>query len=377
MLADLYHRFHGQSRLCRSALLVSIIVLSITLRPVSLGAQEDTRRAPVILTITQSATVDGNAEMQTVVSDVMRLELGRSGVETTSVFELTGQPMDDSLIQITDMAPVFELAVSRQIDFVLVGTFYQEGENFQLSCDIYDPREKTLSASASRNMRIGFTLDDIIAECVGELVTKMAESFADLPPRETEEPIVQRETPPLEEQSVPPERGEVELEEAEEAFRRFQFSLGFAPFLVVGRASDFFKSGLSPSFHGNYWLKLPFGRIGFGLYAALILFAPEDISISSRSFFIPLGADVQFAAGDPSPLSLYLRLSGGPSLLLLNLSDSGTQIKIVFYGLGGIGVNIGITEMFGITVDSSFTMIFEGEEPIMGYSPSVYIDLRL
>jgi len=321
--------------------------------------------------------VDENAEMQTVISDVLRLELGRSGVETTSVFELTGEPMDKSLIQNSDMAPAFELAVSSQIDFVLLGTFYQEGESFWLSCDIYDPREKILSASASRNMRIGFALDDIVADCVGELVTKMSESFANLPPRETEERVVQREIPPVVEKGVPPGRGETEIEEAEEAFRRFQFSLGFAPFLVVGRASEFFKSGLSPSFLGSYWVELPFGRLGLGLYGALILFVPEDISVSSSSYFIPLGADVRFGLGDPSPISLYFRLSGGPSLLSLNLNETETQTKIVFYGLGGIGVNIGITDMFGITVDSSFTVIFEGEEPIMGYSPSVYLDLRL
>ncbi len=359
-----------------SAFLFLLLALLIGTRPMSLGAQSEDSRAPIVLTIAYSASSEIDAEMESVISDVLRLELGRAGVETTSVFELTGAPLREALTGGADLSQAFELAVSSQIDFVLIGVFYREGKSYRLNCDVYDPVEENLAASASRNLKIGFTLDEIIAECVKELVTKLADRFENLPPRDIVIPAVQTETAAVV-QAPQPERSEIEDQEPDAVYRRFQLSVGFAPFLVVGRASDFFKSGLSPSFHGHYWAKLPVGRLGLGLYAALILFAPEDIDVKSQSYFLPIGADLRFEIGESNPLSVYVRLSGGPSLLSLNLDGSESQTKMVFFALGGIGVNIGITEMFGITLDSSYTMIFEGEEPIMGFSPGLYVDLRL
>jgi hypothetical protein len=338
------------------------------------GAQLEVSRAPIVLTVAYTASTEIDAEMESVISDVLRLELERAGVETTSIFELTGTPFREAMTEGAGLSQAFQLAVSSQIDFVLIGAFSRNGESYRLNCDVYDPVEENLAASASRNMEIGFALDDVIAECIEEIVAKLADRFENLPPREAVQPAVQEEAIVVVEEEIPPGRGEGEVEEV---YRRFQISVGFAPFLVVGRASDFFKNGLSPVFHGHYWAKLPVGRLGLGLYAALILFAPEDIDVKSQSYFLPLGADLRFGLGDFNPLSVYVRLSGGPSLLSLNLDATESQTKMVFFALGGIGINIGITEMFGITLDSSYTMIFEGEEPIMGFSPALYIDLRL
>ncbi|HUV08865.1 MAG TPA: hypothetical protein VMX75_14125, partial [Spirochaetia bacterium] len=367
----------AELRLLILAFFLTVLIFAVR---VSVSAKEEAPRSPVVLMVVRPLKADSDRKLLSVIADSLRLEMRRAGLEIISVNKLGGDPLAGSIIQsqTIDLSQLFALAETQQADFVLVATYSEEASSVSLTCEVYDTRKKVLTASASRTSRLGLNLDEIIAECVRELVDKVGGTWVNLhPARDLKKEPVPSEGKILAEREAPPDIGERKRAEEEEAFKRFQFTLGFAPFLVVGRASEFFKTGLSPSFYAGYWLKLPFGRLGFGLYVSIILFQPEDIEVTSSSFFIPLGGDVRYATGGASPLSLYLRASGGPAILLLNLNELGPQSKVVYYLLGGIGLEFALTRWFGLTLDSSYTLFFEGEEPIMGYIPSLYLSLKL
>ena len=350
----------------------------------ALYAEKAVPRAPVVLAITRPSKSTDDLQLQKVISDAILLELERAGMQVIPPSQAKESPLWAGFDEgpDIDIGKTFDLAMSLGADYVLFCIYSRYINEIRLDCAFNDVRKRSLAVLVSKSRRIGLTLDVIVTESVQEIVAKMGARLTDLPPRETEaevKEVAEREIaeslPVTKEESVI-ERGGEQAAARQMPTKRFELSVGFAPFLVVGDASDFFKFGLSPSFNASYWLSFPFGHIGLGLYTAIHLFQVEEAKSSSRSYLLPVGLDVRYETRHLEPLSLYVRASGGPSILTLSLDERGPLSKLIYYVLGGIGMNVPFTRNIGFSIDSSYIMFIGEENLIMGFSPSANLLLR-
>ena len=130
-----------------------------------------------------------------------------------------------------------------------------------------------------------------------------------------------------------------------------------------------------PSFHGNYRFSLSNSQIGLGLYFGFCTFQAEGTLAASRSRLIPMGLDVSYFTVSDSPFTLHGRLTGGPALLSLSTDGEVWQTKTLPFVIVGIGFHFRITQLIGLSLDNGFSLFFERESPIMGYSPSLSVSV--
>jgi hypothetical protein len=386
-----------------------LFLLPLIVKGHQLVAQEQPPRAPVVLEITRPSKSTDELQLQRVISEAIRLELARAGMEVIPLSRVEGTRLGNGYdaSQDVDLGKTFDLAASLGADYVLFCIYSRYADEIRLDFAFNDVRKRSLAAIVSRSRRIGLTLDVVVTECIQEIVAKIGGSLTDLPQREVKEEAMEvverhgtetkeskeaevaRDEPALVEkepelaESFPAEKEEAVVETGrddmsgeEMTTKRFELSVGFAPFLVVGEASNFFKIGLSPSFCGSYWFSFPFGHIGLGLYAAIHLFRVEELESTSQSYLLPFGVDLRYETKNLRPLSVYVRASGGPSLLTLSLDERGSMSKLIYYALAGIGINIPFTRLIGLCIDSSYIIFIDDTDLIMGFNPSANILLR-
>ncbi|HUV09135.1 MAG TPA: hypothetical protein VMX75_15480 [Spirochaetia bacterium] len=354
----------------------------------------------------RSADSAGFATFQKVISDTVQLELERAGLLAMSESEIN-DPTGLNSIELrkgVEQDALYEFGRKNGADFVLASLFSITGSVIEIEFSWYDVSERRLSARIAKRGRIDLALDVVISAAMEEILKRVESRLAGFSRRSPAEKPVEagerqarsRETG--DKQSGAPEgagsgtegqsglvKGGLEQGEAVEKveetgkrdYKRFEFTLGFAPFLTIGEASDYFKLGISPYFYAGYRFLTPAGLVALGIHAGFNRFDAQGNAASSSNFLIPLGGDIRFIMGYDSLVGIFFRAAGGAALFTVNVEGAGSYSKFIPYAWAGIGINLNLSPAFGVAVEASYAVFFEGAFPIMGFTPSVNLSLRL
>lgn len=156
---------------------------------------------------------------------------------------------------------------------------------------------------------------------------------------------------------------------------RISFSIGYSPFLPVGRSAEYFESAIMPAITTGINLFIAATKIRTGIYSAFCWFTAEGTQISSNNMLIPAGLHVDVTGGGSESIAFLLRLSGGPAFFGVNADEAGYRFKILPYALGTVGISAAFGKTYGMSIELSFSAFFEPDYPIMGYMPGVRLYL--
>jgi hypothetical protein len=374
----------------------------------SLRADEPAGAKKVVMTIASAMDTGKSDTLEKVLNESMHVALEVAGFRWTTpgvgwsasaAWPEDGEP--------SEWSDLYDQGAEESVDLILAAYYQLDGSSVSIDFQLHDVEERKQTFSLKADGKFDLTFDKIVAEAVEEIVARSGVSpthpytAADAGGEDQAEPVAVAATPkengagPSPSDASPGESepkpaistpavdvGEPGIEPAKEPpqiekIRRLELSAGFAPFLTVGGASEYFRFGLIPSLYANYRIPVGSGYLAVGIFSGANYFRASGIIATSDSLLIPVGLDFRLAPIGGTRLSLFLRLSGGPAMLILNPNKTGALTKVVPYALGGIGINLAISRWFGFTLDSSFSFFYEQSLPIMGYTPSVYLFIRI
>jgi hypothetical protein len=154
------------------------------------------------------------------------------------------------------------------------------------------------------------------------------------------------------------------------------FSGGFSPFLPTGAAAYYFNIGYLPSLLASIFVDTPMGPIGLGLYAGVDYFKAVGSQDYSNTFLLPVGVDVRYALGSAT-FRPFFHLAGGPAFLVMVTGAQGTLASVLPFLKSGIGLEVMLTQGLGISALADYDVYFEMPYLLMGFSPSINMELHL
>jgi hypothetical protein len=350
-----------------------------------------------------------------VLASVMRFQLERLGTqsllyattdEEALVRDLLGGAEPDPDLLVTSLLELFS---GLNHDFLALAGYIKEKEEIQVSFYIADLGRGEILASASRRAPIDFALDEAMIGTFQDMLRRAQGRIQEVSRRKAEEAAqvaeaagegqetgeeVRRGGDAITPEPLPlPEQRIGEGRAAEERFRHFEFSIGFAPFVPIGVAEEVFSLSYAPFVYGNYRIPLSVGILGVGVCTGLNIFDSEEAGLASYfHYVVPVGIDVRYTSAERSRLGLFARADLG---VAINVSDFGSLPAIaqeglsrfLVYGSGGVGAMFAFSRSVGIATDvmyETFVYFYEEESGggirtdwIMGFVPSIYLYTRL
>ncbi len=73
---------------------------------------------------------------------------------------------------------------------------------------------------------------------------------------------------------------------------------------------------------------------------------------------------------------MYVRMSGGGTLFMINTNNSGLQSTVIPYFSAGLGADFYFIKHFGIALIANYSIYFEESTLISGFLPSLGINFR-
>ncbi len=366
---------------------------------------------PSVLIVSLPVQGKRDEGVRKVLASAMRFQLEQIGLqallfastdEESLVADLLGELAGDSAALARSLLDFFS---SANQDFLILGGYIKEKEEIQVDFYFADLERGEIVASASKRAVIDFTLDEAMIlslrgmlpraeERIGEVAERLTEEAAKQAEqqREAEEAVVESEAVEGQEVTIEP-LPEVTVKAAEERFRPFEFSLGFAPFIPVGAANMALTLSYMPFLYADYRIALRPGVLGLGLFTGLNVFDSDEPDMASYfRYIVPVGVDARFTTLDDAALGLFVRASVGTALNVSDFSklpeDQRDDLsRVMAYACGGIGAMYTFTPSVGIAVDvlyEAFVYFWKHESGgglntdwIMGFIPSIYLYTRL
>ena len=349
---------------------MSVCLLLILMILTVVASAEGESPQAVVLEISRAEVAGYSRSFQQIISNSMRFELERSGLRVISVSDLGAHFSLETLYRQNEIDESSLQALARQLqaDFVIAAKYSGRDEEILLDFSWYDVEGECFTASTSKTGKVDLSIDRIIGGAVAEILTAVDDRLAAFSRSRVEESLEADGT-----QTDGREAIETSPQSRVGRRKRLEISTGFAPFLVTGEVSNYFKIGYLASLQANYRINLPLGQLGIGVYSGINLFRAEGVAASSDNFLIPIGADFRYIVGSSFPLGLFVHIGGGPAIFMVNSTVEGRLTKVIPYVMGGIGLSLPFADFLGIAVDMSYAVFFERSTLIMGFTPSVYL----
>ncbi len=374
------------------------IVLFLLILPIQKSfTDEYIVRDPVVLILIKSED-NVEDEYRQVIEDTVKIEF-----ESAKLQILLANDIENS--EIISEEDAYELAEKVNADFIITGIYSIRSRLLQIEFVWYDAQFRKVSEPVAERIIMDLTFDESVSETVNEIIFLMNERIGEFPFVVLEESVspeaadatdttdiidtnMDNTEPEVTEHddSIDTSYTTVIIEnnhnpldlyipETEKRSNYFEVAAGFSPFVSIGRAKDYFNIGFVPAAYFNYVFNKDFGKFGLGIFAGINGFNVEA-SGSKNHFLIPFGANFIYKTPFKKTFNFFARVSAGPSIFIVNFNNE-TLSKIIFYLLGSAGLDIQITEMFGLAVEAGYFIFFEEEDPIIGFAPGLYCYFRI
>jgi hypothetical protein len=339
-------------------------------------------RKAVIVNIVRPLAANESLKHKKVIDKALRLFLEKEGLEVITSPKLESlpiEPEDESSANMVTPNYTDLLAMARSLpaDFLLLSMYSVSDQELELIFVLYDIEEGIPCATIKQAKPVDFTLDQGLGEAVDELLLSIQYKltrYSPLPTASPVESILSTDAPGFK----PPSRL---LEPLIAEPKRFQIAAGVAPFLPVGRASDYFKIGLCTAVHGSYRFDVGTVQMNAGLFTGTYLFQAEGLSGTAGTLLLSIGPLVGITHGFDSAIDLYIHLSGGMTVMSITPSGLDNPLsKLLPFALAAAGFHLGLTSKLGLIAETNLVAFFEtadGElSPLLGFTPVVYFRLR-
>jgi nucleoid-associated protein YgaU len=354
------------------------------------GSAADTPVQCRVLVILKSTTPEEDPDFRSLMLNAIRVEI--EDRELTVLEPITQPPNGEQPWQSSGKAGA---------DFALAATYTMRQLEAAFDLAWYDTAEKRQTQAVSRKVSLDFTLDVTIATAIVEILDGQKDRIAVVRSARIEAARAAAEKAAADKAAADKaaaakaaaERAAIEAaanaKAKEEADRKIAAALkrpvdhwgliaGAGPFLATVEASEYFTLGLSASLNGQYRFAVPGGLFGIGLATGVNAFRATGTAGEADSMLIPIGATVVYGTNTGSRFDFSAHIDGGAAVFLLTPVVSGiTAVGVVPFILGGVGMTIAVFEKAGFIIDASYAAFFPRGVPIMGFSPSLGLFLRL
>ena len=396
--------FYTEPRFCVRVKVVIILIFLLLATGHSLQAQEQgetVMRRGMILLLDRPQDREVERLFQSIIAQSIRWNLERKNL---GVMEKdTRSYAEDG---IADPFQLLDKEDRNTADFVLLSEYSNRGQELEICMVWYDPQTGERLQEVTRRGRKDLVMDKMIREVVHELLAAVEPSLEDLPLREL--PAEQSLFQPVSVGTVsggassansanghapqnlpsadgsttrpaPPTEGGVQTSTTatEGPVKHFEITLGCAPFVTTGVASEYFKLGVLPSVSLSYLIQGQLMRLGLGVYGGVNIFTAAGSVASAENLIIPMGLNLRYEIGNERYPCVQFGISSGPALFLMDSTVNGTLTGLTFYGRGTLGVRLPLGRTFGVTIEAGYDVYWEQPSPIMGFSPSVLTSIRL
>jgi hypothetical protein len=348
---------------CGCALVAALLFL-----PAVLCSADGAHRWPKVLVIVHASSRDDNPALSALIADSMKAEL-----ESRSIDALTSADL------VVDDAALAALGEQSHADYAIRGTYAQTGSAIRLEARWINFPDRKETGRASRSGELNLSFDSLVADLVDELVEGQKESIARLPldvPAAESPPAAAPLSAPVREDAaaLPPV---VEPPVNEPRLAPLAFSFGSAPFIATFTALNYFPLGLALSLSGHYQVRAPGGLIGFGLASGVSGFHGKGAYSQADFYVIPIGIDLLYGTRTGSRIDFFAYVRGGPAIFMAKLSTGNSLAKVIPFVVGGVGINVLVLDPFGLSLDGSYTCFFDSPDPILGFTPSLSLVVKL
>lgn len=359
----------------RRRLLAALIVL--ILNGVLSFAQVDEPQPTKFLVASIPAYSGSDPGIQVIINGYIKFELQRARLVVETQENLPDELGNGGAI--IDSPRVKEAMLSRGkeagADFVVVCIFDRTADTIQMTFSLYDVGRGQLVATAVRERKqtllVEWSISDVIDDFLDEIRDQLVYVEETTPPEEES----QQEPEPIPAEIPDRAPEEVSLPYLDDISKRFELSGGMAPFVLVGKTGDYGRLGLNTTFSMGYRFIGGQSQFILAMSTGVCSFIAESAANRSRILLVPLAAGINLRM-TPSRLGFLVHLAGGGAAFMVNPDQGGYRFKLVPYATSGIGVEIPILNYLGLLIDLSFSVYFEGSQPVMGYAPSANVYYR-
>lgn len=296
--------------------------------------------------------------------------------------DVSGEPSDPELTRIISRAARVELEragleveSSDEADFRFVCRYTVEDRVTTLDVSIRRRADGHVMARKTERTEVGLDFDSKVAALVRELTAEAGIAGT----RNEVQPDVAGESPPRRPATPPAEPSPVRPTEVDEPAparaptRGLQLGAGFAPVLITGGATEYFKYGVMPWIYTGYRFPLGTASAEAGFYAGGASVLPDVEGTDGSVRLLPFGPEVRLGATADSVVLVSARLAGGPAAISIETEQTGRLTKLVPFALGGIMLTTRLGERFTLGFDGSYWVVFEENFPLMAFLPGLVV----
>jgi hypothetical protein len=338
-------------------------------------------RRAVIVSVVRPLSDGENKKHKEIITKALRLFLEKQNLEVITSPVLEGLPTGTQERTAGQMVAVnskdlLVMARSLPADFLLVTVYGFADQKLQLVFTLLDIEEGISCATVSRTTSIDFTLDRPIGEAVDELLRSIEHKLARYSPLEPSAEVSQpADVPDSLALPLTPEAPPADP-------KRIEIAAAAAPFLPVGRTSDYFKIGLCTAVQASYRFGPGAVQWDGGLFAGTYMFRAEGLSGTAGTVLVPLGPLIGVVHRFASGTDLFLRLAGGAALMSVAPSGLTDRLsKLLPFALTAAGFRLDLGIKLGVVAETNLAVFFETEDgrlsPLVGFTPAVYLRLRI
>jgi len=367
------------------------MILSFSLAFTSLLCAEfESASQLTVLSVTYSSLENESAIIMNIISKSVKFELEYRGFKVVLINEKQNNDMLAMLKNDKNNKDIIlQLAHDANAQFVIISRYKSFNESLEIDFYWYNVESSTLASTTRfEKRRLDLSFDTYLALAISDVLNNNKElSLASASGAYSTKPTnhIETITPS---QALEPQIEDWDKDEKEkqnvvsttsspkEYKPRFEFLVGAAPFLAIGRASDYFKVGLMPSFCVNYHFHIDSMYLAIGLSIGVTMFSAEGTRSILESYLIPVGFDIRFGVNDIAFMAFYIHASGGMAFLAINTNDGELKSKMLPFVVGGIGLTFPFFDNMGLAIDANYMVFFEQQSPIMGFAPAGNLYLR-
>jgi hypothetical protein len=322
-----------------------------------------------------------NLESQASKTDVVVLispaqkqdEVFRQLVADAAQYKLQKLGLRTHLVAATPEETQQPLAKERDATAALVCRFSVEGQQMDVRLGWYDATTGASPAVVEITGEVDLNLDGVILAALDQMIAKVHDRIQAMADRNASDVV---QVAPASLTTGEPKITTVTPARPASPTRRVLVSGGFAPFLPEGAAAYYFTLGYLPSLLASIFIDTPMGPLGLGLYLGMDYFTATGSQDYANTYLLPFGVDIRYELGSAF-LRPFFHVAGGPALFVMVTGTQGTITSVVPFLKSGIGLDLMMTGSLGINVLADYDIYFEMPYLVMGFSPSVNMELRL
>jgi hypothetical protein len=263
-------------------------------------------------------------------------------------------------------------------DFLLTMLITPVGEGVVVDYGLFLYGSTTPLTELQYEQAVGLNLDRAVADSINSLLGESASFIAAAAAERRRNPVeliiapTESETTDSETEGDSDETEEIAA--VDDSMPRVEIAAGVAPLFPVGSSSQYFDI----AYGADLRIAVMFGqqrRAAAGVVTRALFSIAEGVAADADLLFVPIGAEIRLI--DRAFLSPAAYLSAGASILRAASPVLGTFVKIIPYASGGVGVKFRLFPGLGVAAQVDFSAFFEGSTVILGFAPSITVNMEL